>query len=417
LLLKSFRHAPRRKLLALLALMLGAGTATGLAAVAVSAGDAMGREFRAVGANFRLVPEEAALPLAVAGGGDRAATMSEHAVAALAGPQFFWRRNVTALTPLYPLDARVDGTPTRVNGAWFEHRLRASDGEELTTGLPQVYPAWELTGRWPRDGENAVVLGAQLARRRGARPGSDVRLRAGTGDERVTVCGIVAAGGTEDGEAFAPIQLVQRLAGDPGRAREALVSGITTPESRLMVNTGLDPSRLSPADYDRWYCTNYPSSIVRRIEESVPGVKAMTIRRAAETEGRVLTRLNGLMLVAAAAALVTAALGLLSTVLITLLERRREIGLLTALGADEGTIATIFLGEALVLALVGGLGGWLLGQGVGSGLSQVVFGRGLTVSMATLPLALAASLVTVALATWPPVRAALRWDPVAALRG
>jgi putative ABC transport system permease protein len=136
-----------------------------------------------------------------------------------------------------------------------------------------------------------------------------------------------------------------------------------------------------------------------------------------ETEGRILARLNGLMMASAIAALLTAALGMLSTIATTLLERRREIGLLKALGAEDVTIAALFAGEGLFLGLIGGLAGWIFGELLGWGLALAIFGRPLQVSTATLPVALAGSIGIVLLATLFPVRAALRWDPVAALHG
>src|SRR5437899_1043799 len=121
LLLASFRRAPRRKLVALLVLIAGAGTATGMAALAVSAQDAMSREFRAIGANLRVTPIAASLPRGVggiqAGGDPTAGLLEEKQVESLLGPEFFWRRNVTALTPLYPLEVRLAGRPVRLTGA------------------------------------------------------------------------------------------------------------------------------------------------------------------------------------------------------------------------------------------------------------------------------------------------------------
>ena len=134
-------------------------------------------------------------------------------------------------------------------------------------------------------------------------------------------------------------------------------------------------------------------------------------------EGRVLRRLNGLMWGAAVAALLTAALGMLSTIFMTLIERRREIGLFKALGAEDATISALFVSEALVLGVVGGLGGWILGQLLGWALSMALLGTAMAISAATLPIALGASTAVVLLATIAPVRAALRWDPIAALHG
>src|SRR5262249_25388611 len=111
----------------------------------------------------------------------------------------------------------------------------------------------------------------------------------------VRVSGILTAGGRDDAGAVAPLALAQRVAGRPGQAREALVSAVTTPESRLIQEKAFDPARFSEGERDRWYCTNYPSSIAARIQQTLPGVVASPIRRAVETEGRGLSRLHPLI--------------------------------------------------------------------------------------------------------------------------
>ena len=71
---------------------------------------------------------------------------------------------------------------------------------------------------------------------------------------------------------------------------------------------------------------------------------------------------NGLFLGLGAVALLVGAIGVANIMVISVLERRSEIGLRRALGATKGQIRAQFLSEAIVLALLGGAGG--IGAGV-----------------------------------------------------
>jgi putative ABC transport system permease protein len=82
---------------------------------------------------------------------------------------------------------------------------------------------------------------------------------------------------------------------------------------------------------------------------------ALTAR--ADAEGA----LNGLFLGLGAVSLLVGAVGVANIMIISVLERRSEIGLRRALGATKGHIRTQFLGEAILLALLGGVAGVVLG--------------------------------------------------------
>jgi putative ABC transport system permease protein len=70
-------------------------------------------------------------------------------------------------------------------------------------------------------------------------------------------------------------------------------------------------------------------------------------------------------------ALVIASLGIVNTLLMAILERRREIGIMKAIGASDRDVQVIFFSEAAVMGLVGGLlgvsFGWLLGRAINFG--------------------------------------------------
>jgi putative ABC transport system permease protein len=63
-------------------------------------------------------------------------------------------------------------------------------------------------------------------------------------------------------------------------------------------------------------------------------------------------------------ALLVGGVGVANTMVISVLERRSEIGLRRSLGATRGQIRTQFLSEALLLSLLGGVGGVVLGVGI-----------------------------------------------------
>jgi putative ABC transport system permease protein len=77
--------------------------------------------------------------------------------------------------------------------------------------------------------------------------------------------------------------------------------------------------------------------------------------------------LSGLLLGLGSVALLVGGIGVANTMVISVLERRNEIGLRRSLGATRGQIRTQFLAEALLLSIIGGAGGTVLGIAVTAG--------------------------------------------------
>ncbi len=117
----------------------------------------------------------------------------------------------------------------------------------------------------------------------------------------------------------------------------------------------------------------------------------------------------------AAISLLVGGIGIMNIMLANVAERRPEIGLRRALGATQGEVLRLFLGESILLCAVGGV----LGLGAGIGLARAVGAlAGWTVAFQplTFPLGLAVAMLAGLLFGTLPARRAARLDPVLALR-
>ncbi len=116
-----------------------------------------------------------------------------------------------------------------------------------------------------------------------------------------------------------------------------------------------------------------------------------------------------------AVALIVGGVGIANVMVISVLERRSEIGLRRALGATQRHIGLQFLGEALLLALIGGVGGVLLGGFVTWVYANIRGWDTLIPTVAMIGGLLAALAIGAVAGLYPAIRAA-RMSPTEALR-
>jgi putative ABC transport system permease protein len=102
--------------------------------------------------------------------------------------------------------------------------------------------------------------------------------------------------------------------------------------------------------------------------------------------------------------------------LATVLERRTEIGLFKSLGAADAHVITIFLSEAFVIALLGGVAGYLLGSLLARRLAIVVFGMPAAIHWVILPAAVTLALLVTLAGCAVPLARGLRISPAVVLR-
>lgn len=113
--------------------------------------------------------------------------------------------------------------------------------------------------------------------------------------------------------------------------------------------------------------------------------------------------------------LIGAAIGLMNIMLVSVTERTREIGVRKAIGATPGVIRKQFLIEAIVICLIGGVGGIILGMAIGNLIAVSISGA-FVVPWMWLASAIALCTLIGLISGYYPAKKASRLDPVEALR-
>lgn len=409
---ESIRRAPRRKALAVAAISMGAAVATAMLGVMLDIGDKINRELRAEGANIVVTAKGASLTGGIgsvsASSAGAANYIDEARVPKI--KTIFWGLNITAFSP--SLSASDGVTP--LQGVWFRHPYKAPNGETKTTGIRDLNPAWQLQGAWPDDstGNGATadcVAGAALARRNNWQPGRDITVLG----QPCRLSGIVTTGDETDDRLLLPLALLQSLTSHPGQIDRIDVAALTKPEDDFARK---DPRTMTNVEYERWSCTNYVTSIAHEIAEALPGTEARPVRRIADSEGKILDRISGLMALIALAALLSAGLTVWSLTATTIMERRGEIAIMQAIGGSRWLVSALFTFEAALMGLGGGVVGSLAGVWLARYVGQSVFHSAVEVSP-VLPFVIVAAAVVIAVAgAAQPLRRALRMEPAIILR-
>ncbi len=415
---QSFHRQRRRKLLAGIAITLGVAVATAMIAVATDIGDKINRELRTFGANIVVYPDTDTLDVEIGGVNLKppadGAYLNEGDLPAIKGT--FWRHNIVAFAPFLPVtaDASLAGRAQQVElvGTWFAHPFRYGP-ESFSTGARATNPWWKVEGAWPADDASDVLVGEALAGRTGTHIGDAITVAG----RELKVAGILSAGPAENQQIVAPLHVAQEIAGRPGAVRRVLVSALTKPEDALARRGEANPKSLSPELYDRWYCSPYANAIAYQLTEAIPHSRAEQIRQVAQNEGVVLARIKGLMLLVTLAALLASALAVSAAMATAIFERRREVGLMKALGAGNISVAALFFTEAGLLALIGGTAGFLIGIALAEEIGKWIFSARIAVEPVLFPVVLAMAVLVTFAGSAASIRRAMHFSPAIVLRG
>jgi len=279
----------------------------------------------------------------------------------------------------------------------------------MLTGVQGVNPSWGVRGRWAEDLSNDCMIGEGVARRSGWKLKDEVTVLGA----KCRVAGIISSGDDADDRVLMPLARVQELTKRQGLVDRIDVAALTKPEDDFARK---DLKTMTPAELELWSCTNYVLAIAHQIEEALPGTQARPVRRVADSEGKVLDKVGGLMGLITLAALLSAGLTVWSLTATTMIERRGEIAIMQAIGGARWLVATLFCLEIALVGLLGGVIGAFTGVWLAKFVGESVFHDAVEVSP-VLPFMIMLAAAVVALAgAAQPLRRALRLEPAVILR-
>lgn len=233
---------------------------------------------------------------------------------------------------------------------------------------------------------NEVLVGSDVAKKLQLVEGNEIAML----DKPFKVSAILPQTGTiDDSRIFAHLHTVQDLTG-----KDAVVNAIEVVGCCEQISKGL----------------------VAKINYLIPDAQVITISQIVDTQVKTNQLMRNLSTLFLVIIVLMGGAGIANDMYNNVYERRKEIGTLVALGANSSVVLKVFLKKALLLGLLGGIGGYLIGTALAVLLGPLVAG----VPVLPIPylffVAIGLSICISLTASYFPARYATRLDPCTALQ-
>ena len=352
-----------RMIISLLAIALGSAVISALVSVYFDMGVKMRKELRTYGANVVVAPSPK--------------------------KDFISAKELESVMDTLPKDNLIGYAP------YIYGVVRTGDSRLVAAGtdftqVKKVSPYWHVEGQWPDSDTKSILVGIAAAWQLGVGPGDSIIIMSEENKQwlKAEVTGVVETGGTEDNQIIMSLNIAQQLLDKKGKINIAYAS--------VLGDIGT---------VERW-TTNLDSDL--RVEP---------VKKISQAEGKILERIRSLVYLVVIIILGSTLLCVTTTAMAMIMERRQEIALKKALGADNKSVIYEFLGESTVLGLLGGAAGWIIGYGLAQGIGLSVFDSLVSFRWQVIPAVLATAVLLSCIACLIPINKALAVDPAVTLKG
>jgi putative ABC transport system permease protein len=366
-----------RLLVILLALGAGAAVTAALLNLQVDAKRRLTTEFRAFGANALVLPKNPSP--------SDSATLPESIVHSV--PLDLPRGHVSAKSVLYFVAAVTSPKPGKsvtsvVAGTnpFGIIRINVSSTSHVPD-VPVITPPLS---------DRVCVVGINAVRQLNAQQDSQLNLTVQDRLETCQIAGLAAAGGPEDDLVKIELRAAQRLAGLPGRisAMELVVPG--TPDEI--------------------------QTYIASLQRALPDAEVRPVRQFTEAQAKIYDRVSGLLSATVVIVLLLTGLCVMAAMTNVAMERKNDVGLMKAIGGATRRVLRLFMMEAALLGLAGGLIGAAAGIFLSIWLGKQVFGVAAQPRLIVYPVSVALTTIVAILSAYP-LRRLASVRPASVFRG
>ena len=408
-----------QKTMAFITILLAALLIACMLNITLKIGDQVATELRGYGSNIVVLPRGESLSIEIEGKNftplKSQNLLPEADIYKI--KEIFWRNNIVAFAPF--LEAKVKdekGIEFAFEGTYFDKNIGLKDEPEFSTGVKSLYGFWGVEGAWPKDESmDEILVGEELSKAKNLKVGDKLGLIGKNGIREVKIVGILKGASDETHKLVGSLKLAGDLSGHANLYTKAEVSAMTIPENDLSLKARRNLDNLDSAEYDKWYCSAYAGSIAFQIEENLPNVSAKASLQVSDAESNIVKKIQSLMGIVSIIALVVSAIGITSLMTSEIYRRKKEIGLLKAIGASNFEIYALFASESLVVAFFAGITGAFLGYALSYVMSYIIFSHGIGIAWIVLPISVAFALLISVVGSLMPMRNVINLLPAEVL--